>query len=98
GTAKTSVEGLAQGGKVRRDGKIVSVPLAYTVRRIDFGDGEKDAMTIPWGDVSTAWHSTGIANIEVFIPGSPRMIKNARRANCLRPVLGVKWVQKLIKA
>lgn len=98
GTAKTSVEGLAQGGKVRRDGKIITVPLAYSVRRIDFGDGEKDAMTIPWGDVSTAYHTTGIPNIEVFIPGSPGMIANARRANYLRPLLGLSLVQKLIKA
>jgi len=98
GTAKTSVEGLAQGGQVRRDGKIVTVPLAYVVRRIDFGDGEKDAMTIPWGDVSTAYYTTGIPNIETFIPGSPRMIANARRANHIRPLLRLSWMQKLIKA
>jgi len=98
GTAKTSVEGLAQGGKVRRDGKIVTVPLAFKVRRIDFGDGEKDAMTIPWGDVSTAYYSTGIPNIEVFIPGSPAMITNARRANWFRPLLRLSLAQKLIKA
>lgn len=97
GTAKTSVEGLAQGGKVRHDGRIVSVPLAYKVRRIDFGDGEKDAMTIPWGDVSTAYHTTGIPNIEVFIPGSPSIITNAKRANYIRPLLGIAWVQRLIK-
>lgn len=98
GTAKTSVEGLAQGGKVRRDGKPVSVPLAYKVRHIDFGDGEKEAMTIPWGDVSTAFHTTGIPNIEVYIPGSPAMIANARRANWIRPLLGLSFVQRLIKA
>ena len=98
GTAKTSVEGLAQGGKVRRDGKIVSVPLAFKVRRIDFGDGEKDAMTIPWGDVATAYYSTDIPNIEVFIPGSAATIANARRANWFRPLLGLAWVQKLLKA
>lgn len=98
GTAKTSVEGLAQGGKVRRDGKIVTVPLAYQVRNIDFGDGAKDAMTIPWGDVSTAYHSTGIPNIDVFLPGSPKMITGAKRANYIRPLLGIKFVQKLIKA
>jgi len=98
GTAKTSVEGLAQGGKVRRDGRIVTVPLAYKVRRIDFGDGEKDAMTIPWGDVSTAFYTTGIPNIEVFVPGSPRMIARARRANYIRPLLGLSVVQQLIKA
>lgn len=98
GTAKTSVEGLAQGGKVRRDGKIVTVPLAFKVRRIDFGDGEKEAMTIPWGDVSTAYHSTGIPNVEVFIPGSAAMIAKARRANWFRPLLRLSFVQKLIKA
>ncbi len=87
GTAKTSVEGLAQGGKVRLNGKITTVPLAYKVRNIDFGDGEKLAMTIPWGgDVSTAYYTTGgIENIDVFIPGSPNMIKNAKRANWVRP-------------
>ncbi|MGC5698570.1 saccharopine dehydrogenase NADP-binding domain-containing protein [Pseudomonas sp. NFXW11] len=98
GTAKTSVEGMAQGGKVRRDGRIVSVPLAYEVRRIDFGAGEKLAMTIPWGDVSTAYHTTGIANIEVFIPGSVAMIRGARFANLIRPLLGLAWVQRRLKA
>jgi short subunit dehydrogenase-like uncharacterized protein len=88
GTAKTSVEGLAQGGKVRQDGRIVSVPLAYKTRRIDFGDGEKLGMTIPWGDVSTAYATTGIPNIEVYIPGSP-----ARRANRLRWLLGTRLVR-----
>lgn len=97
GTAKTSVEGLAQGGKVRRDGNIITVPLAYQVRQIDFGDGEKSAMTIPWGDVSTAYYSTGISNIEVYIPGSPRLIKSAKRANLIRPALRFQWIQSLIK-
>lgn len=97
GTAKTSVEGLALGGRVRRDGKIVEVPLAWRTRRIDFGDGEKLAMTIPWGDVSTAFHSTGIPNIEVYLPGSPRLIKSAQRANHIRWLLGFKPVQALMK-
>lgn len=98
GTAKTSIVGMAQGGKVRRDGKIISVPLAYRVRRIDFGAGEKLAMTIPWGDVSTAWQTTGIANIEVFIPGSAGMIRGARFANWIRPLLGLPFVQRMLKA
>lgn len=97
GTAKTSVEGLAQGGKVRINGKIQTVPLAYKVREIDFGDGEKSAMTIPWGDVSTAYHSTGIPNVEVYLPGSPRFIRSAKRANLIRPVLKIGFIQNLIK-
>ena len=97
GTAKTSVEGLAQGGKVRKDGRIVSVPLAYKTRRIDFGDGEKLAVTIPWGDVSTAYATTGIPNIEVYIPGSPAMVARLRRANRLRWLIGMSFVQRLMK-
>ena len=97
GTAKTSVEGLAQGGKVRQDGHIISVPLAYKTRRIDFGDGEKLAMTIPWGDVSTASATTGIPNIEVYIPGSPAMVAWARRANRLKWLLGMGVVQNFMK-
>jgi len=97
GTAKTAVEGLAEGGKVRKDGRIISVPLAYKTRRIDFGDGEKLAMTIPWGDVSTAYATTGIPNIEVYIPGSPAMVAWARRANQIKWLLGTGVVQNFMK-
>jgi short subunit dehydrogenase-like uncharacterized protein len=97
GTAKTSVEGLAQGGKVRKDGRIVSVPLAYKTRRIDFGDGEKLAVTIPWGDVSTAYATTGIPNIEVYIPGSPAMVARLRRANRFRWLIGMGLAQRVLK-
>jgi short subunit dehydrogenase-like uncharacterized protein len=97
GTAKTSVEGLAQGGKVRQDGRIISVPLAYKTRRIDFGDGEKLAMTIPWGDVSTAYATTGIPNIEVYIPGSPAMVTRLQRANRFKWLLGMGIVQHFMK-
>ena len=98
GTAKTSIEGMAAGGKVRRNGKILTVPLAWVLRRIDFGDGEKLAMTIPWGDVSTAFHTTGIPDIEVLVPASPRLIALARRANWIRPLLAMKWLQKFAQA
>ena len=41
GYCKTSTEGMAEGGKIRKDGKITTVPLAHYVRTIDFGDGKK---------------------------------------------------------
>ncbi|TQV87036.1 saccharopine dehydrogenase family protein [Aliikangiella coralliicola] len=97
GTAKTSVEGLGVGGKVRKNGQIIQVPLAYKTREIDFGNGKKNAVTIPWGDVSTAYHSTGIPNIEVYIPISPRGAKRMARLNWIRGLLGLSFVQKLMK-
>ena len=73
------------------------MPHAYNTRRIDFGDGEKLAMTILWGDVSTAYATTGIPNIEVYIPGSPAMVARARRANRLKWLLGMGVVQNFMK-
>lgn len=97
GTAKTSVEGLSKGGRVRKDGEIIQVPLAYKTRKIDFGNGEKLAMTIPWGDVSTAHFTTNIPNIEVYIPASPNLVKKLKRMNYIRPILGLGFVQNFLK-
>ncbi|MCG8317009.1 MAG: saccharopine dehydrogenase NADP-binding domain-containing protein [Pseudomonadales bacterium] len=97
GTAKTNIEGMAKGGKVRRNGKIETVSLGHHVRTIDFGDGPKRAMTIPWGDVSTAFHTTGIPNIEVFIPASTGIIAGAKLSPLFRPILSFSWLQKVLK-
>jgi short subunit dehydrogenase-like uncharacterized protein len=92
GTAKTSVEFAGRGGRVRRNGKIVAVSLAHSARRIDFGNGPKSAMAIPWGDVSTAYYSTGIPNIEVYVPASRLVILGAKLANLFAPLLRLKSV------
>jgi short subunit dehydrogenase-like uncharacterized protein len=67
GTARTMAENAGAGGAVRKRGKIEKVPACWKTRRIDFGRGPTMAMTIPWGDVSTAWHTTGIPDIEVYM-------------------------------
>jgi short subunit dehydrogenase-like uncharacterized protein len=79
GTASTSVEGLGHGSRVREEGVILAIPLGARTRKIDFGAGEKLAAAIPWGDVSTAYRTTGIPNIEVYVPVSPRALANLRR-------------------
>lgn len=100
GTAKTSVRRIGEGGAVRINGKITNVPLAYKAEKIDFGGGEKLAMTIPWGDVSTAYYSTGIGNIEVFIPAHPKLVSRMRRMNWFRWLLRTEmmknWLMKKI--
>ncbi|MGM0481863.1 MAG: saccharopine dehydrogenase family protein [Pseudomonadota bacterium] len=97
GTAKTSIERLGDGGAARIDGSIEQVPLAWKTQKIDFGQGEKMAMTIPWGDVSTAYYTTEIPNIEVYIPASPRLIKRLKRLNWVRWVFNWQWVQRKLK-
>ncbi len=66
GTQKTMTMNVDKGGAVRRDGEILPVPAAWRTREIDFGEVTKTGVTIPWGDVATAYHSTGIPNIEVY--------------------------------
>jgi len=75
GTANTLIENLGGDGLVRRGGELTPVPTAWKTRAIDFGAGTVTAMTIPWGDVATAWHSTGIPDIEVYmaVPGGLRL-------------------------
>ncbi len=95
GTAKTSIEGLAEGGKIRQGGKIVSTGVL--LRKIDLGRGLKQAMSIAWGDVSTAFHTTGIKNISVFIPASDKTVRMVRLAQLLRPALRMEMVQNFLK-
>ena len=84
GTAKTSLEGIGMGGRVRRDGRIVSVPLAWKSRTIPFAHGERTAVTIPWGDVFTAFVSTGVPDIEVYMALPPATAARMRRLRWLR--------------
>jgi short subunit dehydrogenase-like uncharacterized protein len=81
GTAITAIEGLGRGGLVRRGGVLTPVPPAWKTRRIDFGEGERKALTIPLGDLGAAWHSTGIPDIELYFaaPASLRALAVASR-------------------
>jgi short subunit dehydrogenase-like uncharacterized protein len=98
GTAKTAVEGFGSGGQVRIDGKLVRVPLAWKTRTFERDGEPRFAMTIPWGDVYTAYISTGIANIEVYMGVPPNMARNLRRMRWLGPALGLAPVQKFLKS
>ena len=93
GTSKTALEGMRVGGQVRRAGRITGVPLGWKRRRINFGRGERPAVTIPWGDVSTAFHTTGIPNIEVYMAAPSGVGWAMRLLNPCRPIFASRRVQ-----
>lgn len=97
GTVATMVENIGRGGAVRRDGILTSVPAAWKTRVVDFGDGPVSVTTLPWGDVATAYRSTGIPNIEVYtrVPRAARRMMIASRY--LHGLLGAPPVQRLLK-
>jgi short subunit dehydrogenase-like uncharacterized protein len=97
GTLRTAVEAMPHVGAERRDGKIIATPLAHDARRIEFGCGSRWGMTIPWGDVSTAFHTTGIPNIRVYTGTPERRIRQLRRLRPLLPLVGTLPVKRLLQ-
>ena len=96
GTVRTVIRHLHEGGRVRRDGDLEAVPLAWKTETVDFGDGERTVVSIPWGDVATAYHTTGIPNVEVYTSMHPARVRWLRRLRYLSPVLARRPVQWLL--
>lgn len=66
GTAKTMLESLPDSAvMVRSDGRITTAPWGKT-RSVDFGRGPVEVTRMTWGDIFTAYYSTGISNIEDY--------------------------------
>ena len=97
GTTKTAIENLSRGGAIRENGRIVRVPSAWRTKTVPFRDRERLAVTIPWGDVATAYRSTGIPNITVYMAMPPGQIATTRRTRALAPLLGTAPVQAALK-
>ena len=86
GTARTSIPFLAKAPTVRRNGTLTDRKGAMSAK-IDFGDGPERVYAISWGDVATAWYTTGIPNIEVFLKPPPDMVPLLRLPAPLRGLL-----------
>ena len=74
GTARTMVESLGLPTTIRKDGDLASVAPGSLCREVDFGKGTVPTAAISWGDVSTAWYTTGIGNIEVYLALPQKLI------------------------
>lgn len=96
GTAKTGVESIGKGTRVRRDGRIVTARKTPR-REIDFGEGAKQGVAIGWGDVATAWHSTHIPDITVYFESSPQLEQMAKMGRIARWVMSRGPMQRALK-
>jgi short subunit dehydrogenase-like uncharacterized protein len=88
---------LRNGGRIRKDGKIIEVKFGYRTRQIDLGEGARETTCIPWGDVSTAYHTTGIPNVETYLAGPTGIGKRMQQADTWRWLLkrpAVQWFAK----
>src|SRR5687768_17470012 len=97
GTARTMVEGLGYGSMIRKNGNLTPIALGKKVINVDFGGFSRKAMCIPWGDISTAWRSTGIPNIEVYSAVPASMIYLARLSRWFNWLLRKQWLKTYLK-
>jgi len=97
GTSKTMIEGMGNGSCIRENGKIKSIALGEKIMTVDFDSFRRTTLCIPWGDISTAWRSTGIPNIEVYSGVSSSAIRGAKLSNYLGWLLRSRWVKNYLQ-
>ncbi len=68
GATKSLLEGLAGGGRVYRDGRLVPFRLGKGLKALRFPDGTFEILPVPSGDLVAAHRATGIANVTAYIP------------------------------
>jgi short subunit dehydrogenase-like uncharacterized protein len=97
GTARSGIENMHRQGRIRRDGKIVQVPPAWQVLEQDFGRGTVPVVSVGWGDVSTAYYSTGVPNIETYFAFPRAAIRFLKLSRYIGPLVYSRLVRNLLK-
>ena len=97
GTARSGIENSHRQGRIRRDGKIISVPNLWGMKAVDFGRGPSRLVSMGWGDVSTAYHSTGIPNVTVYMSFPKAMIQMMKFTRIAGPLLYTRAAKDFIK-
>lgn len=96
GTKKSMTESLGFGGIMRKNNELVPFTLGKDVLELDFGKFTTKTTRIQWGDISTAWRSTGIPNVEVFAGASPGSIRGLRISNYIGALLRQRWLKNFL--
>jgi short subunit dehydrogenase-like uncharacterized protein len=97
GTARSAAENMHRQGRIRRDGKVTQVPPAWQVLEQDFGRGAVPVVSVGWGDVSTAYHSTGVPNIETYFAFPRAAIRFLQLSRSIGPLVYSRSVRNLLK-
>ncbi|MFB6166152.1 MAG: trans-acting enoyl reductase family protein [Haloarculaceae archaeon] len=98
GTLQSIVADLGTGGAVRRGGRLQAVPVAWRTREFAFDGARKPAVTVPWGDVATAYYTTGIGDVEVYATVPRVAVPVLENAGPLAEVLSVAPINRAVRA
>ena len=97
GTAITMAGKIGEGGAVRKNGKIIRKPLGQKGMWVSFGEQKLFVMTIPWGDISTAYTTTGIPNIETYTGMAPKVYRVLKLQWAFNWLLRTNFVRNIIR-
>jgi short subunit dehydrogenase-like uncharacterized protein len=97
GTATTMTTKLGEGGMVRKNGTLVRRPFGEKGMYVDFGGERLFTMSIPWGDVSTAHHTTGIPDIETYTAVKPSVYRAMKWQWLFNPLLRTEAFRNLLR-
>lgn len=93
GTARTLVEAFRDGLRVRHQGVLVARRFGRLEHHFDLGAGPLRAVAMPLADLASAFHSTGIPDIETHVVLSGPLASALRWADLVRPLLRLPFVQ-----
>lgn len=95
GSTKEMIEQLGeQPFWQRKNGQLIQGKSQ--TRAIDIGLGETFTMSIAWGDIASAYHSTAIPNIEVYAALSRGEWLVMQMISAFKPVIRIKRIQGYI--
>lgn len=97
GTAMTMVGKIGEGGAARENGKIVRKPLGQKGMRVNFGERILFVMSIPWGDISTAYTTTGIPDIETYTGMPPKVYRILKWQWAFNWLLRTDFIRNIIR-
>ncbi len=87
GSLRTAARHLSPGVRVRHGGRL-AVPPFPLEHDFDYGWGRRTGLAVDWADVVTAYYTTGIPDIEVYLDLQP-----AERAALLAGRLFAGWLR-----
>jgi short subunit dehydrogenase-like uncharacterized protein len=92
------LESLGDGLRVRHQGVLVRRPLGRLEHRFELGAGPLRSVAMPLADLASAFHSTGIPNIETYVVMSGAIPRLLRMAGLFSPLFRLGGVQRFFGA
>ena len=97
GTATTMANGIGGEGAERINGKLLRTPIGKKSMSVDFGLKKIFVISIPWGDISTAFTTTGIKNIVTYTGSSRKVYFLLKFQKFYNWVLKLNFIRTIVK-